>query len=253
MSTFLVKDIVTSIIPGSPEVPAYPGSPYIPGHYETVLSVIVSVSYSNYTLFNNLIGAGGSGEALSPNDSAVPIYTHTSKYIDVWVPAQAVIPGFAGLPAIPSQLSRSLNIGWNTSSVSISQLIIGDYITYNLNPGISGSFVGVGGVGISGQHIDRFEHGIIADQTGISVFENGQVIKTLSSIYDIDTELRIYRQADGRIVYVFISGTDVEVHETTSIPIPSIIPLYVYALLYTGGDIILNSSFETGTVQFGSA
>ena len=259
MATTLTKDIVSTIIPGNPGVPSYSGSPEVPGHYETVYATIVIPIYSSYTAFNNLTTVGEAGDSIIPSSyentttNAVPTYNSVIVETQVWVPTQAVIPGFPGIPATPTQINISLNIGWNTSSVSISQLIIGDYIAYNLNPGISGSFMGVGGPGLSGQHIDAFEHGIIADQAGISVFENGQIIKTLSSLYDIDTELRIYRQADGRVVYVFISGTDVEVHETSSEPIPSIIPLYAYALLYTGGDLILNSVLETGTVQFGSA
>lgn len=257
--TYLVKDIITSIIPGNPGVPSFPGSPEIPGHYETIYVTTSIPVYSNYTAFNNLTSPGDAGESIIPGSyentttNTVPTYITAIVESQIWVPQQDAIPGFPGLPATPQQIITSLNIGWNTSSVSISQLIIGDYILYNLNPGLSGSFMGIGEAGLSGQHIDRFEHGIVADQTGVYVFENGQVIKTLSSLYDIDSELRIYRQADGNIVYVFISGTTVEVHESLIPAARNFIPLYVYSLLHTGGDTILNASLETGTVQFGKA
>jgi len=100
--------------------------------------------------------------------------------------------------------------------------------------------------------VARFSHGIICDQNGVRVYENGAMVKTMFSVQTELTEIRIYRQPDNMIVYMAKTDADSVVHTSTVPTASRLLPLYAYGYLYTAGDKVTSAIFRTGEIQYGS-
>jgi hypothetical protein len=104
-----------------------------------------------------------------------------------------------------------------------------------------------------GNSIHTFSHGLAIDVAGVHVYEQGVFKTTMRTPHQKITSLRIYRHANGNIVYVTTTGTETIVYTSlTPYPYPSFVDVYVYGYLYASGDQITSASFETGEVQYGS-
>lgn len=247
----LTKNIITTIIPGNTGIPAYPGTPYIPGHWITTTKEVVTRTLTTYITF---IDTNASSQTYEQR-VYIPFYTYYTTTVEdtIWVPPVLASPGFAGLPPIPTQILSSLNEGWNSHSRSINYLSPDNYIVYNVSMGNKGAFIGVGPKGMDGMPPSSFIHGIMVDASGIKVRESNIEKNILSSILTNISNIRISRQIDGSIVYVVSAGTNTKVYVSEVTGINKLIPLYAYSHIYRGRESVINASIETGEVQFGEA
>ena len=234
MST-LKKNSTTTIIPGNPGVPSTPGSPYIPAR-------CYSVPVFSYHPI--LIPPG-------PYFAAVSSWNTTSRLVTQCSQDVAAVPASPGIPPTPQQISQSLNKGWNSWARSIDQIPKGDFFQFAVAPGVSGAFLGLGVRGMEGQGVHTFPHGLLADLSGVWVYESGVKVLRLSLSYSGADALRIVRQSDGSIAYLLIQASGTVAHPS-AVP-GSILPLYGYGYLYSGGDSINSADITTGEVQYGSA
>lgn len=226
----LVKDPITTYIPGDP---GNPGSPYVPP--QPARTVVEDVTVCGWdTQFNTSL------EGVILN-AAAPVYSCTVESQIVYYPATAGTPSVPYSPPTAAQISVSLNEGWNSYARTIAALPPGSRVEYTVKPGTHGALVAIGAPGMEGVAIDLFGHGIMVDSTGIYVFENGVVGTQLSATNLSGTTIRILRLADGRIAYdvggnVSISATPTSVFDT----------LHVYGMLYAAYDEVSTTALLTG-------
>jgi len=155
-------------------------------------------------------------------------------------------------PLTYTQILRLTNSGWNSWARSINPLSAGTFIKFTAASGVTSACVTIANKGMEGAGVARFSHGIICDSSGVRVYENGAMVKTLYATQTALSELRIYRHSNNTIVYMAITGASSKVH-TSTVPAKSLlIPLYAYGYLYTAGDRISSAVFRTGEVQYGS-
>lgn len=167
------------------------------------------------------------------------------------MPAQEATTGTSE-PLTYTEILKLTNSGWNSWARSIEPLALGKFIKFTTASGVTSACVVVAGKGMEGEGVARFSHGIICDSSGVRVYENGAMVKTLYATQTVLTEIRIYRQTANEVVYVAITGTSSVAH-TSTVPAPlKILPLYAYGFLYTAGDRLTSASITTGDVQYGS-
>ena len=241
--TTLRKDITTEIIPGNPGVPATSGCPARPAYCATEYTKRLYGAVYVYNPGNEI----GTGVHTTPEMR----WTTVLEPVEVCHPAVPAIAGSAGVPPTVQQISVSLNSGWNSSARSIDHIPHGNFVQYSVAPGAGGVFLGLGVAGKDRQAIGAFSHGLLADLSGVWVYEAGATMIRLSLTFDGTEKLRITRQADGSIVYLLVKGSQTVAH-TSAVPGLNA-PLYVYGYLYSGGDSVNSADIITGEVQYGSA
>ena len=196
-----------------------------------------------------------SGGGTRPRPSAQPAAVTTSSTVTVTTtyPAQPArtAPAPVAPPAIQYILQRLASHGWQTHARSVDPLNAGEFIDYTVGDGAVGACVAVGLKGLDGQMISRFSHGLIADGQGIRIYEGGQVVRTIRSVFTGTTKIRIYRHQDNTIAYVVTVGGETLIHTSEKMSDwPGKFPLYVYGYLYSSGDKITSAAFTAGEVQY---
>ena len=154
-------------------------------------------------------------------------------------PAQAAIPGTTGLPPTPSQIIIGQNKGWNSHARSKNALPDDHYFQFNVMSGSEGVFIGLGAVGMDGQPLAAFDHGLMFTIHGVHVFENGVEGDLIASSFLTDTVMNISRDDDA--VTYSVDATD----EVSLNTILSTDELFVYAYMYTAGDTVFCPAFKT--------
>ena len=198
-----------------------------------------------------VISASGTGPRPSSQPAAVT--TTSTVTVTTTYPASPVTtrPAPVQPPAIQYILQRLASHGWKTHARSVDPLAAGDFLEYTVGDGAVGACVAIGTKGLDGQMISRFSHGLIADGQGIRIYEGGQEVKTVRSVFTGATKIRIYRHQDNSIAYVVTAGGETLIHTSGRLSDrPGKFPLYVYGYLYSSGDKITSAAFETGEVQY---
>lgn len=189
------------------------------------------------------------GDLISVDSLYVSTSTDATK---IWHPPMPAIPGTT-TTVTSATVTKVLNKGWNTSARSIATFDLGDCCVFNVADGITGSIIGVAPEGSDEIIPAALSHAIICDIAGVHIRENNVTVKTLKDLQTSVSQLRIHRQTDGNIVYVAITGTETLVY-TSSVPLPKYLSVYVYGMLYSSGDKILDTDFTNyGDVQYGAA
>jgi len=266
----LIKNKTSVFIPADP---GQPGSPYIPAQpartvWENVTTCVPGAQfrvvdvYPHETLFGKLgiLGDGGlaitllSAASVDSNGDGITDFTRyvveltggaavcTTQVVPVYYPATAAVPAVPYAPPTPAQISASLNEGWNSYARSIDQLEVSAYYEATIKAGTYAAALLIGPVSMEGQLLSAFSHGILVDSSGVFVFENGTLGVQLASTYS-GAVLRIVRLKDSRIAYQVGSAiyvSDVQLDELDEV--------YVYGLLYAGGDEVMTSAFVDGDI-----
>lgn len=133
----------------------------------------------------------------------------------------------------------------------MSALEEGEFYQFFVAAGVSGVFFGVSPTGADGQMIHTFKHGILADLSGVWVYESGVQVKRLSPKHLGSSVLRVVRQPGNSIVYQITTDSETIVHTSSVLPFAA--PLYAYCMMYSAGDSVNNAELATGSIQFGSA
>ena len=233
----LKKNIVTTIIPGNPGIPATPGR-----------SARAAYCTTRTVLAREWIQPTRDQLALH---GPTPVETFRAMNVTECSPATPLIPASPGVPPTPQQINYSLNSGWNSWARSVGQIAVGRFCQLSVSPGSRGAFFGLGRKGMDGAGIHRFSHGIISDSSGLWIYEAGVKVIRLSPINDAADKLRIVRQSDLRVAYIITRG--VQTFSYTSLASGPALPLYAYGYLYSGGDSVNSAEIITGEVQYGSA
>jgi len=181
-------------------------------------------------------------------DQTVPTSTYT---VETTMPAQEPTTS-VNEPLTYQEILQLTNSGWNTWARSINPLNAGTFIKFTAASGVTSACVSISTKGMEGAGVARFSHGIICDQNGVRVYENGTMVKTMFSVQTELTEIRIYRQSDNVIVYMAKTDEVSVVHTSTVPTVSRLLQLYAYGYLYTAGDKVTSAVFKTGKVQYGS-
>ena len=250
----LTKSIKATYIPGDPGMPATPGSPYVPAYCATTSYNQCgwipnpAVTYKWVPVTSTLSdGSTVTYYVWSPLYNGLPLYggvqlqiwACTTQYSTVCYPEVAAIPGTPGLPATPSQLLYTMNVGWNTHSRTIGKLENEGFLRFTVDPANTGLFMGVDTVGKDAQNLYSFKHGMLFDLSGVWVFENGAQVAQLMLVFDGTVEMRIERRIDGSITYVAGSTS-----YTSAAKVSPAAELYIYGQMYTSNDRVLCASWD---------
>lgn len=229
--TRLVKSVITTYIPGNP---GNPGSPYVPptpGY--TSLEPVTTCSWT-YPI--EIITNKDGSYTILPGASQ---YACTTQTVAVYHPPTAGSPAVPYSPPTPAQISYSLNLGWNSYARTIGTLDLKSFIKYNVLIGSYGALMAVGVGNMEGAPLSNFQYGLLVDTGGIHIFEAGQVVATLPVSNAPGLELHVGRLSDGRIAYS--AGNNVYISANNTYGVNE--QLYVYGLLYAGGDEVDNAAF----------
>lgn len=249
----LEKSTVTTYIPGSPAGPATPGSPghsaycateqqqvceWVPNpnitwRYECWWSIGQNREVCGMVPYINGVPGGNTGYPLN-------VYQCHSVDVTTCYPEVLPTPGTPGVPATPSQIITSLNLGWNSTSRAIDPLEAGSSLLFTVKNGVRGVFVGVGHGTLAGLPISMFGIGLMIDASGVHVFENGVQVHELAASYTALTEFRIERNTVGAITYKADA-----VEYTSSNAVSG--DVYPHAYMYSGGDRIMCASYAAIT------
>lgn len=185
-----------------------------------------------------------------PASSTTPTYETVYTTKTVWVPATVYVAGTPSIPATPTQITYSKKKGWGTWARSMEALEKGSFYEFTCYKANEGLFLGVGPEASLGDPISLFSHAIIADSSGIMVYENGVSIGTIKSNYSHLSKIKIFYLDDGSIAYVITTGTETLVYTSTELYDSS--EAYVFGYIYSSDDRVLTSSINEGNVQYGS-
>lgn len=234
--TKLIKDAITSYIPGNPGVP---GSPYVaPQPARTVYEEQTVCTGGGY---ETQIVLGADGQYYFFQASTPPVCTTEGAL--VYYPATSEVAAVPYSPPTAAQIAVSLNQGWNSYARTVDQLLPGTYIEHVVKYGSYGALLAVGKPGMEGVPIAAFPYGVMVDTSGIYSFESGAAVALTDHVPDIP--IRIARLTDGRIVYS-IGGAVVSI--SASGVYDQYDELYVYGLLYSAYDEVTISEFKTGNL-----
>lgn len=248
----LHKETKKSYIPGSPGVPAHPGSPYRPAYYKWVEREVCGYGVD----YNAAIAAGWTRQAVTQVDGSVsfvwvPPPTWRAPYADagsarlpytyacrmesysVYVPAEAYFPPTAAVPPTPAQFITDFLLGWNTRARSIKRVRGAARATFKVPRSTSGAVVGLNTeFNPTGYRDIRFAFYV---SNGIAkVVESGEIKHHVGAVTAANT-LRIDR-AQGRVRY-FVDG--IEIYSSPN----SAEEMHLDAALYTGGDTVDEPTF----------
>lgn len=233
--TRLIKNVTTTYIPATP---GQSGSPYVPAQPARITSGNVTscgISYPVSWIYDD------SGQiVMLPGDSS---YQCTTQVVYTYHPATLAVPATPYVAPTSEQYTVWKNSGWNSYARTIGQLEIGKYIEFTIAQFTRGAFIAVDVLGKEGSGYTTYDYGLMIDQSGVYIFENG-VSALLKTSWTNATLLRIFRLTDGRIVY----ATNASAFHISAVTPNASTPLYVYGLLYDGYDEITSSEFKTGSI-----
>lgn len=214
------------------------------------MSVNLFDGYDSWSSLDDFTLSNGfkSWEQEFPSSSTDPQYKLVETQETVWVPPTEYIPAIPSIAATPTQIKYEENTGWNTWARSVDQLAKGTFYVFTCPQANEGFFLGVGDMFQLGNQISLFSHGLLVDASGIRVYEGGTVKHTLTTSFSSLSKIRIYRQADGSIVYAVTNGSDTYLYE--SLEEYATDDAYIYGYIYSSNDRILTSSFKSGSVQY---
>lgn len=263
MSNKLIKSSLVSYIPGSPYVPAFAGQPWIPAHWATDTQIVCRYRPAS-GMAGDVIGGAGHWEIIqdptSHNANAQPVmrwvgpapasgtpgYTWAClpESYSYWVDAQPYLPPTPPHAAVPAQVITDYNLGWNASARSINDLHIDGYIAFDGPAADIGALVGMQRADVvvgytSLDHALSFAHG------ATYVVERGTTLSALGTT--VSTDRWAIHRHNGVVTYRK-NGTVVY----TSSLAAATTPVYLAAVLYSGGDFVDNpllADTPTGTVD----
>ena len=167
-------------------------------------------------------------------------YTEITSY-----PPTPEIPGQPYIRPSAAVISENLNEGWlNSCSSSVEKLRPGHYFQYTLSHDNRGVFIGLDAPGKELQQLNRFEHGVMIDQSGVYEYESGIFKRQISDSHFYTDIIRVFRRFDGTVAYSFSTTTETVTIES-SLHLSTTEEIEVYAIEYRAADVINTASFET--------
>lgn len=206
--------------------PAYEGSKYL-----------YFVEYRlNGSLFYEVTLPWSGESYTSINGVPIQIYQCADKTVTTCYPAIPAIPAIPFSPPTQSQTILGYSLGWNSWSRAIDPLLIGTSFNFTVQNNVYAAFFGLGNIGLDGQPINTFGHGLMIDGNGVWVFEYGNPVYQLANNHTSTTQFEIERRYSGVITYRV--GASEYTSSTTASG-----TLYPYTYLYSGGDRVLCAEY----------
>jgi hypothetical protein len=234
MSNSLYKEVRVTYDPGTPAVPGTPGragsperlvyetrhvcglEPAWPGHWEYVITGYTSTRV--WVPDTPMPGVGVMTFNYVCHDELVPVH----------VPAVAAVAPTPGTPGSAATLSTDYNLGWNSSSRSISFFNGDGYVEFYVPESTVGAVVGLNNVDVTTSYVD-IDHGFYVTRGVARVYENGVEKAYLGFIgpgrYRVERVAGVVRYyVDGALLYTSALASTGTVFLDSS--------------LYSGGDLV---------------
>ena len=217
-----------------------PGTPYIPAQPPRVVKELVKVIHF-YPVTHD--------PSLTPGDPGGAYITYEVVYTTI--PGSAAIPATPGTPPTPAVVATLYDRQWNSAADSIDLVPPGSYIECQVRYGSYAVFVGLDADTLNSTLPSAYRYGLMADASGVRVFENG-VSGALLVANTPTTTLRIIRSERGQIYYQVVGQSLVA---SPQAPVPDMAPMQGYGLLYSSLDAVDGATIGTmdiveGTVPF---
>lgn len=255
MANTLYKPLIYEIIPGTEGTSAGTtsttsigdgsGVPYSPAWPESEVTIFIPVTETAY----------------------YPGYGYGSTGIVTYEPATIRIPASSGgrlsnpllsdgsgggfgdvssppTPPTPAQVNTYFDRQWNSLADTISVVEPGNYIECRIQYGSYAVFVGLDAVGGTSTLPSAYRYGIMADASGVRIFENG-VSGALLAVNTPTTTLRIHRSLTGQVYYQ-VDGQSLI--PSAQAPIAPSEVTQGYGLLYSSLDAILDAEVASATI-----
>ena len=226
----LIKDLLTTNFPITQTVPTLltvsPGSPYIPGHYVTIVVRVPVGTVSGG-------GSGGSGY-----NSNGPLYE--TQLVQVYVPAQPAVPPqvqYGQYTFTTDNIQVNFNQGWNAGARSVGESTGSFAVDFTTTSTSKGVVVGLTS-GPQSTDYTTFAYAWRCGAGSAFVTERG-VPKSAPVPYADDTLLRVQRR--GAVVSYYANDTLVY---TSTVPSSPNTTLYAVSSLYFGGDQVKAIGFS---------
>lgn len=239
----LTKTINYTYTAAQPGTPGFAGTPYSPSYSATACTTQPPVCLASYSPIYGQCAPGslvlGSTCVVnyiwSISCSGPRLICSTVNY-----PGTAATPSIPATPPTPAQLSVILNENWNSSAQSIDSLMPGQGLLFKV--GVVSRSVLVGATTESWlPRISTLPWGMLftgADGV-VKVFENNVAGASLGNFWS-NQEFVIGRTINNRMYYWnYTDGQRVMYTISDPAPVPATTPLYVFALEYRGGDVVI--------------
>jgi hypothetical protein len=233
VSNALFKTTNITNTPGTPGVPSFPGvaatpermvwetqrvcdmQPASPGNWEYVIT--------GYTSTRHWVPP-------PPNGGVPMVYVCQNLLVPVHVLGSPGVPLVAGVPGTAASLSYDYNLGWNSSSRSISFFKGDGYVEFDVPESTVGAVVGLNDLDVAASYVD-IVYGFFVARGIARVYERGierfYVGFVGSGRYRIERVAGVVRYyAAGALVYTSAVGSST--------------PMFLDSSLYSGGDLVDN-------------
>lgn len=240
----LYKETSRKYIPGSPGVPAHPGSPYRPAYYKTETERVCSYGVDE----SAAQALGWTREAIEDDKGETSLvwipprngvggaklpYAYACRNVTkrVYVPAEQYVPPTPGTPPTPAQFVIDHKIGWTARARSIKRIQNAARATFKVPAGTTGVVVGLS-VEFAQAGYQDIACAFYVSNGVASIVERGQLKRT-HGVVTADTVFGI--EWSGITARYSIDG---DVVFSTTEPGRSIGGKLIHldAALYTGGD-----------------
>lgn len=254
MANTLYKPLIYEIIPGTAgtsgttsttSIGDGSGVPYYPPTEESEVTLFIPVTDT----------------AFYPGYGYAPTGITTTEPVTVTIPASGggrrstplLSDGSGGTvgevssppePPTPAEVNTYFDREWNSIADSIADIAPGNYIECRIQYGSYAVFVGLDAVGKVSTMPSAYRYGIMADVSGVRIFENG-VSGALLAVNTPTTTLRIHRSVTGQVYYQ-VDGQSLV--PSAQAPIAPSEVTQGYGLLYSSLDAILDAEVASATI-----
>jgi len=149
-------------------------------------------------------------------------------------PEQAAEPPIPAIPPTPAQTIANFQEGWNASAQSVQSIAIDEGYLFKVGNGTRGALLGLGFEPWA-PNVGTLPYGIMFSDGEAQIYENGELKETLGNFFR--GEEFIIARADNYVLYYNMTAGIYVIRE--GIPAPSSVPLYLFSMLYTGGDTVI--------------
>jgi hypothetical protein len=200
--------------------PVAVGSAYNPDYWDGSASLALSLSSPPTTITSIL-----------PSQFGVRSTSYASmQYLATYYPAAPAQPAVGAVPATPTQVAYTYNIGWNSVTTSVGSLLADGTASFGASAGALGVYVGITATRYSPQ-FGQFSHAMLCSKNMLEVYEGGTVVTT--AIPYLPTDRLAIRRMGGIVEYSINS-----IPFYTSLA-PSVGEVWMATMLYSGGDTVI--------------
>jgi hypothetical protein len=230
----LTKNTRRDYTPGTRGVPATPGSPAVPAHYETRTQLVLRQT-------GYFITKGGNGAGAGTKIFISTGWVQTLETTNVFVPARAAVAPTPGVPGTLASFSADHNLGWNAGATSIAVLAGDGTLQFSVPVSVQGVVAGLNDSN-TGSEYREINYGFYISDGGATVYEHG-VPKSAVFAYDLSTVFSVRRSDEVVSYYVDTDHVYTSGERTAAV-------LVADASMYGGGDAIHGATLDGEEIAY---